>query len=88
MKTYVCALFNSTTGHYSPPLIFDTKENAMNSFVNEIRAPKSELANIKDRLSIFVIGRYEHTTGKLSPYLFKKLLMKGSEVNLPDSTVS
>ncbi|UYD39241.1 MAG: hypothetical protein [Wigfec virus K19_174] len=83
MKTYLCSLYNSTTGHYSAPLLFETKEQAVTSFSSEILAPQSELANIKDTLSIFCVGRYEHTSGKLSPYLFKKLLLKGSEILLP-----
>lgn len=87
MKTFLCALYNETTGHYSPPMPFETKEQAVTMFINETTASESELFNIKDRLSIFCIGRYEHTSGKLHPYLFKKLLIKGTEVSVP-STLS
>lgn len=86
MKTYLCCIYNSTTGHYSAPIPWDTLENAMNTFVSEIQSPNSEMANIKDRLTVFTIGRYEHTTGKISPYLFKKLLIKGTEVTLTQLT--
>jgi len=80
MKTFLCSLYNSSTGHYSPPLLFETKEQAATTFVNEIQAPNSELFNIKDRLTIYAIGRYDYTSGKISPYLFKKLILNGSEV--------
>lgn len=80
MKTFLCSMYNSTTGHYSMPLIFETKEQAVTVFINEIKAPNSELFNIKDTLSLFCVGRFEHTSGKLHPYLFKKLLIAGKEV--------
>lgn len=80
MKTFVVSLFNSHTGHYSPPLVFDTKEQAVNSFIGEIQNPQSEIANIKDRLTIFLIGRFDHQSGKIHSYIFKKLLIKGTEV--------
>lgn len=83
MKTFLCCLYNSSTGHHSQPIPFETKEQAATTFVNEISAPNSELFNIKDSLSIFAIGRYEHTSGKLYPYLFKKLLLKGTEITVP-----
>lgn len=86
MKTFLCALFNQSTGHYSPPLLFETKEQAMTSFINEIQNPKSEMANIKNNLRIFVLGRYDHTSGKMHPYLFKKLLISGTEVIIPETS--
>lgn len=83
MKTVLCCLYNKTTGHHSVPLVFETKEQAVTNFISEIQAPNSELANIKDTLSIYAIGTYEHTTGSISSHLKKKLLLHGKEVNLP-----
>jgi hypothetical protein len=81
MKTFLFSLYNQTTGHYSPPLLFETKEQAATTFINEVQAPNSDLFPIKHNLSIFCIGRFEHTSGKISPYLFKKLILKGTEVS-------
>jgi len=65
-------------------MVFETKEQAVTTFINEIQAPNSELANIKDTLSIFATGEFEHKTGSLYPYPFKrkKLLLSGKEVQL------
>lgn len=84
MKTLLCCLHNTSTGHYSQPLIFETKEQAVTTFMNEIRADKSELANIKDTLSIYHVGHFDHKTGIPETLRFrrKKLLMHGKEVLL------
>lgn len=84
MKSIICTLYNKTTGHYSVPLVFENKEQAVSTFINEIQAPNSELANIKDTLSIFATGMFEHTSGTLHPFLFKRkqLLISGKEVTL------
>lgn len=86
MKTFLCVIYNSATGHHSPPLIFETKEQAMTTLIAEVQAPNSELANIKDQLSVHVIGRFDHKSGRVSPYLFKKLLISGSEITLTKSS--
>lgn len=84
MKTFITTLYNSQTGHHSPPMLFETKEQAVSTFIHEIQMPDSELLNIKDRLHIKVIGRFEHTTGRITPYLFPKLLISGAEVTAPN----
>lgn len=64
-------------------MVFETKEQAATTFINEIQAPNSELANIKDTLSIFAIGEYEHKKGTIHPYLFgKKTILHGTEVTI------
>ena len=76
-------------------MVFDTKEIAVTTFINEIKAPNSELANIKDTLEIYCTGQFDHKTGIIHPFLFRKkyLLLKGlevklQEVKLPDSLLS
>lgn len=84
MKSIICTLYNSTTGHHSPPIVFETKQQAITHFINEIQSPNSELANIKDTLTIYSIGDYDHKTGKVSQYFLNrlKLLITGKEVTL------
>lgn len=74
MQTFLCAIYNSKTGHFSPPLIFNSKEHAVTSFIAELNSEKSELKPLEDSLKLFCLGRYDVTSAKLNPYLFKKLL--------------
>lgn len=84
MQTILCTLYNQTTGHYSFPLPFENKETAVSTFISEIQAPNSEMANIKDTLAIYSIGKFDHKTGLISTSSFKKkqLLLSGKEVLL------
>lgn len=82
MKTYLCAMFNKNTGHFSPPLLFNTLEIAKDVFIKEIQMENSEIAQIKDALSIYAIGRYEVTSGKVTGYWSKKLILNGCDVKL------
>lgn len=84
MITTVVTLFNKNTGHYSYPLIMENKEQAKSHFINEIQMPDSEMANIKDSLELYAVGTFDHKTGEIKGYYFKKseLLIKGSEVQL------
>lgn len=88
MRSLICTLYNSTTGHHSVPLVFENKEQAVHTFISEIQAPNSELANIKDTLSIFATGHFDHKTGSLHPFFFskKQLLLAGKEVKLLPSS--
>lgn len=85
MKSIICSLYNKTTGHYSVPLVFENKEQAVHTFISEIQAEKSELANIKDALSIYAIGTFDHKAGRIQGSLKTKksqLLISGKEVTL------
>ena len=84
MQTFLCAIFNKKTGHFSPPLLFNTKELAVSTFLTELAMPNSELAPLRDSLEIYCLGRYDVINGKIRPYLFKKLLWNdSSSVNIP-----
>lgn len=87
MKSLLTCLVNSQTGHHSPPIMFETKEMAVTTFIHEVQTTNSELANIKDSLAIYAIGYFDHKTGKISQKLFnhKQLLISGSEVVIPTS---
>lgn len=81
-------MFNKNTGQFSPPLLFNTLEIAKDVFIKEIQMENSEIARIKDSISIYAIGRYEVTSGKISGYWNKKLIIQGSDVEITTVNLS
>lgn len=73
MNTYLIAMYNTKTGHYTPPLLFETVEKATSHMIEELQS-SPELGAMRSYLKLFCIGRYDVTTAKIKPYLFKKLL--------------
>lgn len=81
-KIYLCAMYNTTTERYSVPLAFQSPEEASESFHSEL-SRSNDLRTIKDHIRIFCLGRYCTESANLKPYMFKKLILDGSQLELP-----